>query len=75
MSPFWIPGSINGRRNIYSALIPLMLATVEREEQLRRLPSVAVIKISVPGLDHFKGLDFWLHDNHSCMTLSKFLKI
>lgn len=64
-----------GGDNIYSSLIPLMLATMAREEQLRRLLSAVVIKISAPGLENFKGLDFWFHDNHSCMTLSKFLKI
>lgn len=64
-----------GGDNIYSSLITLMLATMTRKEQLCRLLSAAVIKISAPGLEHFKCLDFWLHDNHSCMTLSKFLKI
>lgn len=64
-----------GGDNIYSSLIAPMLATATCEEQLGRLLSAAVIKISAPGLEHFKGLDFWLHDNHSCMTLSKFLKI
>lgn len=64
-----------GGNNTYSSLIARMLATVTCEEQLGRLLSAAVIKISALGLEHFKGLDFWLHDNHSCMTLSKFLKI